>query len=222
MSLKPPADSSRALPPLVLGFALLVPYLTVPVGLYALRSAWVAILLYHAGMLAVLALARPAGAWRALTRGWQPAWVAGAFLLSAALGPAFLALESVLGLDGDRLWPALAAFGLTGAAWPAFILYYGSVHPVLEEVYWREFVVRGASRPLIVDVAFAAYHGLVLICFVPWIGAVAAVVGLLVVAIAWRRIAVRQGGLGVPLASHVAADLSLMLALAASLSRSRA
>ncbi|MGH7726444.1 MAG: CPBP family glutamic-type intramembrane protease [Candidatus Eiseniibacteriota bacterium] len=206
---------------LILRLAPFVPYLTIPVGLYLLESAWAAILLYHAGMLAVLATARARNAWTALRLGWSPTWGLGALAVSAALGPAFLFLQSTLGLGGEVLAQALARFGLAGPSWFAFVLYYSTVHPVIEEAYWRGFLAPAVRRPGLTDCAFAGYHGLVLALFVPWIAVVLAVLGLCVVAMGWRRLARQLGGLAVPLASHAVADLSFMLALALALSRSR-
>ncbi len=58
--------------------------------------------------------------------------------------------------------------------------------------------------------AFAGYHVLVLVHFIrlPW--AVASACVLALVAWAWRQVAMRRGGLAVPLVSHALAGLSLI------------
>ncbi len=109
-----------------------------------------------------------------------------------------------------NLGETLTSFHLSGLSWWAFAAYYVTVHPVLEEIYWRGYL-RGAHRsPVAVDIAFAGYHVLVLCIFVklPWVLVSFGV--LLFAAWSWRQLAARYSGLGVAIASHAAADLSIV------------
>ena len=88
-----------------------------------------------------------------------------------------------------------------------------TVHPVLEELFWRGGRA-GARRPVPDwrDVAFAGYHVPVLWFFVGpgWVAL--SFVVLAAGSWLWRLADHRFGGLGVPLVSHAAADLSIMVA----------
>ena len=48
-----------------------VPYVAVLIGMYALQSAWITILLYHTGVLALLILGVRTDAWVQITRGFD-------------------------------------------------------------------------------------------------------------------------------------------------------
>ena len=37
-------------------------------------------------------------------------------------------------------------------------MYYATVHPVLEEIFWRGYLSRAHRSPVVTDVAFAGYH----------------------------------------------------------------
>jgi hypothetical protein len=63
---------------------------------------------------------------------------------------------------------------------------------------------------VVADVAFAGYHVLVLCMFIklPW--ALVSFGVLLFAAWSWRQLAARYSGLGVAIASHAVADLSVI------------
>jgi hypothetical protein len=194
----------------VIGAAL--PYGAVWVGLYGLHSAWAALLLYHAGIL----LLGSRGPWRLVTGGWNARVGFAAVLAGGLSGPALYVLWPIIAAGGHDLNGPLAALGLTGGSWVVFIGYYSIIHPVLEEIHWRGWLgPPAASRPAWTDLAFAAYHALVLCRFVEWTWVVATVIILALTGWAWRACARRFGGLAVPAASHAAASLSLMVAAAA-------
>jgi membrane protease YdiL (CAAX protease family) len=109
-----------------------------------------------------------------------------------------------------NLGETLTSFHLSGFSWWVFAAYYVTVHPVLEEIYWRGYLPGAHRSPAMVDVAFAGYHVLVLCLFVklPWVLVSFGV--LLFAAWSWRRLAARYSGLGVAIAGHAAADLSIV------------
>lgn len=193
-------------------FALAVPYVTVPLGLHVLGSGWAAMLLYHAGMVSVgLALGGVTQV-RSLGRGGQllPLGLLG--LLCLASGPA-LYLAYPLFTGGDQpLGPVLGRLGLTGATWLGFMVYYTLVNPLLEEWYWRGVLGSDSRCPVAGDVAFAGYHAVVLLAFIPWYWAVLTAATLTGAAWLWRQLATRAGGLLVPVATHLLADLSVIVA----------
>ena len=105
---------------------------------------------------------------------------------------------------------ALASFGLHGTSWWLFAAYYVSIQPVLEELFWRDALISRSKRIDIVDIAFAAYHVLVLVHFLkfPWV--IIVFVILTLVSWLWRYIAERYNGLAIPIVSHIAAGLGIM------------
>lgn len=187
----------------------LLPYVAVATGLGAFRSAWLAMALYHAGILAV-AVSGSRGRIGGLLRGWSaaPAVFAVGFGASGAV---------LLGI----LWPyavrdgfaaRLLEIGLYGDSFVAFACYHAFVNPWLEEWYWRGWLGSVARGPILRDAAFAGYHLIVLARFLDWPWAAASFVALTVAAWVWRRLAARCGGLLVPVLSHVAGGGGAMVA----------
>jgi len=204
--------------PLPLLDVVIVPYIAVVVGMYLARSVWIAFWLYEAGMVAVLAHERQ---WFRLRDLWRSksAALAGAAVATLVAGPVLYAL-AVAGDIGPRLAEATAVFGPSAGAWPLFIACFCLTNPWLEELYWRGYLGEASTRWSWRDVLFAGYHPLFLVPFVGWWWALAAFVLLVVVARLWRQAARLGGGLLVPVISHFAADLSILLASWVLISRS--
>lgn len=189
-----------------------VPYAAVAIGLYAARSGWAAILLYHLGVVLVLA----ASSWRArlerLRAGWRTAVIFPAMLFGALAGPALYLLWPYIDVTPNGLDTSLREFGLGGKSWIAFAVYYSTLHPILEELFWRGDTRRARLAPSWWDAAFAGYHVMVLWLFIGpvWVGLTFVV--LLSTSWSWRLATRRFGGLGVALASHAVADASIVAA----------
>lgn len=192
-----------------------IPYAAVVTGLYVVRNAWVAILLYHAGIVAVLAGEGRTRTLRSTRSGWERRAIVPACVVAALGGVALYLLWPVVGLGKEGLANALSEYGLGESRWVLFAAYYATAHPVLEELFWRGRLGSRRFEPAWPDAAFGGYHFLVLVLFVelPWALASAAI--LSVAAWAWRYAAGRFGGLGIPLVSHAVADLSIVLAITA-------
>lgn len=190
-----------------------VPYVAMLVGLYLLSNAWISILLYHAGALAILSFTK---GWR-----WPPAAgehldrrvVLMVVLGSATIGPLLYSLWSTVKLTDIILEQELAHLGLSGAAWPLFVVYYFTVNPVVEELFWRGYLGDPRIGPTPSDLWFAGYHLLVLALFVevPWVAA--SFIGLIGGGWLWRQLARCCGGLVLPVLSHAVADASLIWAV---------
>lgn len=101
----------------------------------------------------------------------------------------------------------LTRYGLTGWALLGMVFYYGLVHPVLEQVYWTPL----RERTAFAHVAFAGYHVLVLysLLAVPWVAACFAV--LASASWLWQRMTRESGSLLPAIASHIAADLGMVI-----------
>jgi len=191
---------------------LLLPCIAVLTGLYFLRSAWATILLYHAVVVMYLFIVRRNRPRRGLFEGWNTLSGAGLILLCACCGPLLVLLWPVIENTQYGLSATLTAFGLKGAGWWLFAALYVSFHPLLEELFWRDALDPGSRRIDIVDVAFAAYHVLVLTNFlkIPWVVVVFFV--LMMASWLWRRMAEKYQGLVIPLISHMTAGLGIMTA----------
>ncbi len=192
---------------------LLMPCIAVLAGLYYLRSAWTAILLYHAGIVIYLFLARSDRPRPALFRGWHTPTGIGLVLLCACSGPLLVILWTVIENVQGSLSAVLESFGLRGTSWWLFAAYYVSLHPILEEIFWRDALAERNRSIDIVDIAFAAYHVLVLLLFlkIPWV--IVVFVILVLVSSLWRRMAGRYHGLAIPVISHMTAGLGIMTAI---------
>jgi hypothetical protein len=176
------------------------PYLAVGVFWCLLHNAWLAILAYHAQIL-----------W--WSRGSFPKLVKFRRTLmmlviapSALVGPLLYFILPHMTRANLSWW--LADHGLSGAGFPVMVFYFGLVHPLLEQVHWTPL---RESAPL-GHIAFAGYHVLVLYSLmkVPWLAACFVV--LLTASLLWRRMARESGSLVPSIASHIAADLGIMVA----------
>jgi len=192
---------------------LVLPCIPVLTGLYFLRSAWAAILLYHAVIVIYLFLTRSDRHRPALFQGWHAPAGIGLILLCACSGPLLVILWPVVENVQGSLSAALDSFGLKGVRWWLFAAYYVSMHPILEEIFWRDALAERNRRIDIADVAFAAYHVFVLLHFmvVPWV--IVVFVILVLVSSLWRRMAGRYHGLAIPVISHMTAGLGIMTAV---------
>lgn len=190
----------------------LVPYLTVAFGLLAIHNAWAAIFVYHASIVAISFFSKKAVPLRQLFR---------------SLNNKILLLSVVIGALGGvtlyLLWPWLAvpfdidtylrSIGLTNASWPYFIAYYVLFNPFLEEYYWRGFLGSTAKRPVLNDFLFGGYHLIVLAGKVGFIWIIVVFLVLSGAAWYWRQISRITGGLSAAIISHLAADLTVILAI---------
>ena len=192
---------------------LLMPAVAVLAGLELFQSAWTAILLYHAVIAAYLILTRNKRPRPGLLSGWTSPSGPALILLGACTMPLLVVLWPHIGKTPESLESALASFGLRGPGWHLFAAYFVTVHPVLEELFWREAVVSREKGLDISDLAFSAYHVIVLAHFmrVPWVIASFAV--LVFISWLWRRARRLYGGLAVPVISHVAAGAGIMAAV---------
>ena len=196
----------------VRNIVLVLPCIAVLLGLNLFESAWAAILLYHAVIVIYLVLTRRERSRTRLFQGWHRAIGTALIVVCACCGPLLVLLWPVISNLNGGLSSALDSFGLHGTRWYLFAAYFVSIHPVLEELFWRDALAGGSRKISIPDTAFASYHVLVLVHFLkfPWV--IIVFVMLTLVSWLWRRIAEHQQGLAIPVFSHVAAGLGIMTA----------
>ena len=189
-----------------------LPYAAIAAGLFGLHSAWAALLGFHATLLAILLVARPAIPFRLLLRSNSPRLLPGCALLCASSGVLLYYSRPLLGLP-ETFSTDLAALGLTLSAWPKFIAYFALVNPWLEEYFWRGYLNSPAEGLAPVDFFYAGYHVLVFYDRINLRASLIALAGLLFIGWLWRRLSRESSGLLVSSISHMAADLSILTAV---------
>lgn len=191
----------------------LVPYVSVLIGLYVFKNAWIAIGLYHLGMIVFLLTDRQKISLKRICSGWNLTAAVFGIAMSVMIFPILYIFWRYMSLGNISLGLALGNLGLQGASWFLFMIYFSTVQPVLEELYWRGYL--GCNDLLISweDLAFAGYHILVLARFIKWPWLIIAFVILTMAASVWRHISSRCGGLIIPLLSHITADISIIIAI---------
>jgi hypothetical protein len=189
-----------------------VPYLAVGMGLLVFHNAWIAILAYHAGMAAVVFLSKPVVPFKYVIRRGTSNYLLFSVVIGASGGVLLYMLWPVLSVPPD-IDIYMRNVGLTAATWPYFVAYYILVNPSLEEYYWRGCLGSNVKRPVLNDLLFAGYHLIVLAGNVgaPWL----VVVFLVLCAAAWywRQLRRLTNGLMATTLSHMAADVTVILAI---------
>jgi hypothetical protein len=179
---------------------MVAPYAAVLVFWVVFRSAWLAILVYHAQIVFWLWHDQRSLSGLLSTRlilFAVPSFVAGPvvfFLLPA--------------IAGTGLAPWLASHGLSGGSLLAMVVYFGLVHPPLEQLHWAPLRQQTAWAHSL----FAAYHMIVLasLLAVPWL--FASFVILCGASWMWLQLQERSRGLLVPTVSHILADAGIVSA----------
>lgn len=194
-----------------------MPFAVIALGLAVLEDAWLAFLLYH---LAIIGVAVATGWHRRLpdlVAGWRLAAGTGGIVLGGAGGGLLWLFWPQLGIGSD-LARSLSAIGLSGAAWTGFVAYHVFVNPWLEELFWRGVLGRSDRGITLSDIAFGAYHLLVLMRFVSWPWLLPAVAVLSAAGWLWRQLTRASGGLLPAVLSHMAGDFCVFLPIVLHLS----
>jgi hypothetical protein len=118
--------------------------------------------------------------------------------------------------DPSATW---AAWGLAGEARLPWLATYVLVNPVLEERFWRGALLAPGMRHRIGDRAaralavlgFGGHHAVVLVTSWGWALGLALVPAVLVAAAVWARWVLTRGGIGDSWASHLGADVGLVV-----------
>lgn len=183
----------------------LLPYIATILGVWILDQPLLAVAVYHVGI--VFLIRRHPTVLSGLLQGGKMPVLLGMSLLCLAVWPLLVALWPYVSLPGTDLADVLRQWGLQGNLVLGFMIYSVTVHPVLEELFWRGLMPDHVGS----DMLFAGFHVLVLILFLqgPWV-----VFGfgvLFLGSFLWRRIVHSTGGLMIPVVSHAVADLAIIL-----------
>jgi membrane protease YdiL (CAAX protease family) len=188
-----------------------LPFIAILIGLYEFESAWLAVILYHAGI--VFYIVKYKQKLDTLVRGWNSLFGIILISIGAFSGLALYLLWPFVHLQAFDFSASMAAFGLSGYSWHLFFAYSILVHPVLEELFWRSVLLGTDKYPSWHDIWFASYHILVLVRFVkvPWL--ILFFLILTFMAGLWRYLAIKYKGLLLPFTSHLVAYASIFLAV---------
>ena len=183
-----------------LSLRLLAPYLAVLIFWTAFGSAWLALLAYHVQIVFWLSRARPSSEALRIRR---PPPLAFATL---AAGPLLYFLLPAIARSDLNSW--LTAHRISHLSLAVLLLYFGLVHPILEQLHWSPL----RERTRMAHLFFAGYHAIVLYALLPPIWLAICVAALTAASLAWRHLERRTGGLFAPIASHALADFGVICA----------
>ncbi|MCE5200704.1 CPBP family intramembrane metalloprotease [bacterium] len=180
--------------------------------MYGYHSAWAALGLYHAGMLAaILALWNRKPAERKVNA--RLLWLPLAACVFSLGGVAMYFLWPCMSHNGSTIANRLADFGVSRHTWPYLAVYFSVVNSTIEEFFWRGCLMSVTLKPVGNDLLFGGYHSLVLLAFASPIWAVPVFCACAFAGWLWRMLRIATGGLLFPIITHVIADVSIVIAV---------
>lgn len=187
-------------------------YLAVGLGILHFHSAWGALVGFHVAIILSLLIARPGIPIAILVKNNNIKWLVLSALLGGFSGIVLYFLWSKFGF-ADDLPQQVEALRLTKSNWVLFIVYFALVNPFVEEYFWRGYLGSKIKSLHSSDLLYAGFHALILINKVRT-GSI--VFGLSVLVLAgwfWRQVAREDNGLLAPVLGHMAADLTILVAV---------
>jgi membrane protease YdiL (CAAX protease family) len=187
-------------------------YLAVALGLFTFRNAWGALLGFHFAILISLFLAKPNIPIKILFTSKEFKWILISILLCGSSGVTLYFWWNKFGIAND-ISAHIEAMGLNNSTWIAFIGYFTFVNPLLEEYFWRGYLGSTTTNFHISDFLYAGFHGLILINHVQVSMLVYSLSLLALAGWFWRQVARVDRGLLAPVLGHMAADLTILVAV---------
>ncbi|MBI3151891.1 MAG: hypothetical protein HYZ21_07155 [Chloroflexi bacterium] len=185
-------------------------YLAVWAGLFLFKSAWAALLGFHAAILLALAVIRPDTPINILFKSKSLKWVLFSVLFCSTSGIGLYFLWNLFGV-AHNLPAQLQSIGLTSSSWPPLIAYFSLVNPWIEEYFWRGVLGSGTKNLSVIDLVYAGYHALVLWGRVHPLSILFAVTILVSAGWLWRQMFRQDRGLLAAVLGHMVADFSILL-----------
>ena len=190
----------------------ILPYLAVWVGLFFFKNAWVTLLGFHLAILLALVYLRPTLPLHVFFKTAKTKHVLSSILICSLSGLGLYFLWDVFGI-ADDLHEQLASIGLDKTTWFGFIAYFSLVNPFLEEYFWRGTVGNESRQVTVTDLIYAGYHVLVTWNMTHLLSMLFMVFVLTFAGWFWRQVYRRDESLLAPLLGHMAADLSILMAV---------
>lgn len=197
---------------MMLSAAPFIPYIAVAVGMLGFHNALAALGIYHAGMLAVVIFSKkhPVTEQRP---GIDVACILLVTLVFTLGGVLFYILWPYLDSDSRTIADKLAGYGINRHNWPYFAVYFSIVNAILEELFWRGSLGSDNPYPVVNDFLFGGYHVFVLLFFMGPLWSIPVFIVTTFAGWLWRMLRLRSGGLAVPIITHIAADVSIAIAV---------
>ncbi|MFC2069571.1 type II CAAX prenyl endopeptidase Rce1 family protein [Chloroflexota bacterium] len=190
----------------------IIPYITIGIGLLIFHNAWLAILGYHAGMVAVLSLLKTGITLKRAFQG-DRYWVTFISALAGAGGGILLYILWPLLSVPDDINLYIRSIGLNEGAWPVFLAYFILINPLIEEYYWRGYLAGDNKGITVNDLLFSGYHLIVLAGQMEAIWLITVFFSLTIGAWFWRQMNRLNGGLLASTVSHITADITVILTI---------
>lgn len=187
-------------------------YLAVALGLFVFRSAWSALLGFHAAIIVPLLIARPNIPVSSLFKSKDFTWVASSVVLCGSSGIALFFLWDYFGIAAD-LPLQVESLGLNSRTWIPFIAYFALVNPFIEEYFWRGYLGSPSRKFHVSDFLYSGFHALILIGRVRFGSILFAFIVLALAGWFWRQIVRTDGGLLAPVLGHMAADFTILMTI---------
>lgn len=187
-------------------------YLAVGLGIFKFHSAWGALLGFHFAIVVSLFVARPRIPVKILFQNNNIKWIIFSVLMCASSGPALYFLWGSFGFAND-LSRQLDALGLNSSNWVAFIAYFALVNPFIEEYFWRGYLGSTTKGLHLSDFLYSGFHALILMGKVRVEIIFFALTVLSLAGWFWRQLAHKNDGMLASVLGHMAADLTILLAV---------
>ncbi len=192
---------------------MLLPVVSVLIGLYIFSNAIAAIILYHTGIISLLIVSKKTSLFKEVLKGLNPLTLILLLFIEPLFGIILYYIWPLLMKDGLIFIQQLNGFGLNVNNWFAFIIYFSIINPFLEEVFWRAYLNNSKYRIVeIRDLAFAAYHIFVLVFFVNVQWLIIAFISLTLLSMIYRFFSIKFRGLLIPFISHAIGDICIIIA----------
>jgi membrane protease YdiL (CAAX protease family) len=189
-----------------------IPYITIGIGLLVFHNAWLAILSYHGGMIVTLLFIKPG-----ITL--KQAFQSNRYFI--------IFISALAGLGGGILlyilWPFLSvpddfslyirSIGLNERTWLVFLGYFILFNALIEEYYWRGYLVADTKKIVLNDLLFSGYHLIVLAGKIEIVWLAVVFISLAIGSWFWRQMNRLNGGLLASVVSHLTADIAVILTI---------
>jgi len=194
---------------------LIGPSILIFVGLIVIQNVIVTFALFYGWLLMVPLIFKAKVKLTFDWKSWLVGLVTGLLSLGAIYGTVALLRDSVFDLNEVR--EILAEWNFTGAKVWILVLFLIFVNPVLEELYWREFMYGrllrfGEGKAIGITAFFYAFYHLFIVYLIfsfPF--NLIAAVPVFIAGLMWGYIRLKLKSLAAPIISHLLADLGIMM-----------
>jgi len=191
----------------------LSPYIGVLLGLYIFKNAFLAIAIYHIGIITAIYIYRNDLDLKTLVKINKPLLFAAFIIVYSTAGIVLFYLWDFIKLPNIDLTSTLSCFGLDKNNLWIFLIYFSTLNPIHEELFWRITAKSDNKIVSMYDVLYAAYHALVIVFFINIIFTILIVIGLIIVSRIWRFLYDKYSEGPTIIISHALADFSILLAI---------